>query len=124
MFGKTAGTLGDQRYDIAKLRQSYHGFYDFIVNNLYEIEQKKDNSYYLNIYMHLYHNKIKELFDNEIFRSTQISINEIEIIEGLLFISMCPLHYEDKIRQKAFWLKGLEILNGCVFLTNGDKNEQ
>ena len=36
-FGATAGIFGDQRYDLAKLRQSYHGGYDFIVNGLYRV---------------------------------------------------------------------------------------
>ena len=45
------------------------------------------------------------------------SIDEIEIIEILLFISLIPLHAENKMRQKVFFLRAIQILNQHYFET-------
>ena len=113
-FGKTLGTLGDQRYDIAKLRQSYNGYYDFIINNLYSLYEINEE-YKLKIFNHSYHVEISRLFDYYLFRYSESSLDEVKFIEGLLFLSMCPLHYEDKKRQKTFWLIGIQIMNEIFF---------
>lgn len=39
------------------------------------------------------------------------NINEIELIEGLLFVSMVPLHHDEPEMQKMFYLIGLKCLN-------------
>ena len=37
--------IGDVYYDIAKLRHSYHGMYDAIIDGLYTLERKSKNDF-------------------------------------------------------------------------------
>ena len=39
---------------------------------------------------------------------------EIKLIEGLLFISMLPLHQDKLQRQKMMYVTGLELLNSVL----------
>lgn len=96
---------GDYRYDIAKLRHCYHGRYDEITNNLFEIQEKEGK-----ISIKFYKNNEYTDFD-EILKKKDINIDDIELIEGLLFISMIPLHNDYPDRQIAFFARGIQILN-------------
>lgn len=96
---------GDYRYDIAKLRHCYHGRYDEITNNLYEIQENKGK-----INIKFYKNIEYDEFD-KILKKKNIDIDDIELIEGLLFISMIPLHNDYPDRQIAFFARGIQILN-------------
>ena len=96
---------GDYRYDIAKLRHCYHGRYDEITNNLFEIHEKEGK-----ISIKFYKNNEYTDFD-EILKKKNINIDDIELIEGLLFISMIPLHNDYPDRQIAFFARGIQILN-------------
>ena len=97
---------GDYRYDIAKLRHCYHGRYDEIINDLFTVDENEKGL------------KIKffkqasnySMFDN-IIDKNNISIDDIELIEGLLFISMISLHSDYPERQLAFFIQGIKILN-------------
>lgn len=97
---------GDYRYDLAKLRHCYHGRYDEIINDLFVIDEKNDN-FKLNFFKEPYNYKI---FD-ETLSKNYISIDDIEIIEGLLFISMISLHSDYPNRQLAFFIQGIKLLN-------------
>jgi hypothetical protein len=48
-------------------------------------------------------------FDNLI--QNKWNLNEIKLIEGLLFISMLPLHKDHFERQLAFYSIGIQLLN-------------
>ena len=96
---------GDYRYDIAKLRHCYHGRYDEITNNLFEIEENEGK-----INIKFYKNNEYIDFD-EILEKKDVNIDDIELIEGLLFISMIPLHNDYPERQIAFFARGIQILN-------------
>jgi hypothetical protein len=39
------------------------------------------------------------------------AVDDIKFIEGLLFISMPPLHLGHPFRQRMMYLKGLSLLN-------------
>ena len=95
---------GDYRYDLAKLRHCYHGRYDEIVNDLFEVKENNE------IEINYYKDNEYKLFD-EIMIKNNINVNDIELIEGLLFISMIPLHSDYKDRQLAFYTQGIKILN-------------
>ncbi len=95
---------GDYRYDFSKLRHCYHGRYDEIVNDLYQLCES--DCFELNFYK----DNDYEIYD-EILKKVNIDINDIELIEGLLFISMIPLHSDFPKRQMAFFLIGLICLN-------------
>ena len=43
---------------------------------------------------------------------------EIKFIEGLLFLSMIPLHKDNFNRQKMFYIRALELLNETLRDTN------
>ena len=53
------------------------------------------------------------LFDN-IVEKYGYNIDDIELIEGLLFISMIPLHSEDKEAQIMYYITGLKCLNNQI----------
>ena len=96
---------GDYRYDLAKLRHCYHGNYDDIVNDLFIIEEKDKNFKLL-----LYRNGDYKIYD-DLMKEHGINIDDIELIEGLLFISMVPLHSDYPKRQLAFFIQGIKCLN-------------
>ncbi|MBQ7105366.1 MAG: hypothetical protein IJN90_05870 [Bacilli bacterium] len=98
---------GDTRYDIAKLRHCYHGRYDEVINDMFVVEEKNHSisySFFKNIDYSIYDEVVSKDYD----------INDIELIEGLLFISMLPLHSDYPERQKVFFAKGLECLNNQI----------
>lgn len=49
---------------------------------------------------------------------------EIKFIEGLLFLSMIPLHKDNFSRQKVFYLKAIELLNDTVKIRGKLNNEK
>lgn len=99
---------GDARYDIAKLRHSYHGLYDYITLGLYSLKEiAADNFEYQFLTKNITNPKI---FDDIVARYGY-DINDIELIEGLLFISMITLHEEDPRAQVMYYLAGLRCLN-------------
>lgn len=96
---------GDYRYDIAKLRHCYHGGYDEITNNLFEIQENKGD------FIIKFYKNIEYTDFDDILKEKNIDIDDIELIEGLLFISMIPLHNDYPDRQMAFFTRGIQILN-------------
>ncbi len=109
-FG-TAGLYGDPRYDVAKLNHSARWLYDFITADLFSVTDNGDFAYELQIYHRTYHRDIADVFSDVFLRD--YSASEIDLITGLLFASMIPLHADRPERQLAFTLRALEILNGC-----------
>ena len=106
---------GDPRYDIAKLRHSIVGLYDFIVLDQYTLTEIESNSYELNIFADKTKNDhISTYFDNTI-ASQGFALNEIKMIEALLFLTMIPLHADDIQRQKAFYLIAIKKFNELLY---------
>jgi hypothetical protein len=100
---------GDIKYDIAKLRHSISGKYDFIVNDLFSIDLK-ENKLDLSFNMvSSVQNNLSIKFDNMIGKS--YNLKKIKLIEGLLFISMLPLHNDTPKRQLAMFAQGIKNLN-------------
>jgi aminoglycoside phosphotransferase len=106
-FGEK-GIFGDTKYDIAKLYHSVCGNYDFITNDLFEIKIN-GAAVELDIFCDTYHENVRKLFKEIILREYDEA--KIKLINGLLFISMCPLHYEEPKRQLAMFVIGLNYLN-------------
>jgi dTDP-glucose pyrophosphorylase/aminoglycoside phosphotransferase len=107
-FGET-GIYGDPRYDMAKLRHSIAGNYDYIVSDLFEISET-ENGFEGRIFADHDHEKLIIEFDS-ILEDFGYKPKEIALIEGLLFISMLPLHQDKPARQKMMYMKGLQLLN-------------
>ena len=104
-----ATIYGDARYDIAKLRHSIVGLYDFVVHGLFKLKDSKLGFEYKILAPEGY-SILEKVFD---LYAKQNNFNplEIEFIEGLLFLSMIPLHKDNMNRQKVFYLKSVELLN-------------
>ena len=100
---------GDYRYDLAKLRHCYHGRYDDIINDLFVLDEKKTKKT-VRLNLSFYRNNNYLIYD-EVMKDNDINIDDIELIEGLLFISMIPLHKDHPDRQLAFYARGIQILN-------------
>jgi len=107
--GKWAdNSFGDIKYDIAKLRHSIVGQYDFIVNNLFSVKIKDTNIKYK-----IFNNK-KYLFCSDYFDQKikeHWSLDNIKFIEGLLFLSMLPLHNDYFDRQLVMYAIGIQRIN-------------
>jgi len=98
---------GDIKYDIAKLRHSICGDYDYIVNDLFSISHSNNTITYT-VY-NSGNDNIKKYFDGKL--SCNYLLNDIKLIEGLLFLSMIPLHSDNKNRQLLMYAKAIELLN-------------
>ncbi len=101
---------GDMRYDIAKFRHNYHGLYDYITLNLFRLKELSADDFEYSFFT----DEIlpPTIFD-EILTSCgwNINIDEIELIEGLLFISMISLHNDNPEAQILYYIMGLKCLN-------------
>jgi len=104
--GKWGGeSYGDIKYDIAKLRHSICGDYDFIVNDLFEIKQN-DYHFTYKVSSSSTLEETRRFFDRKV--SEKFDLNKIILIEGLLFISMLPLHNDSLERQYLMFCKAIE----------------
>ncbi|MCB1745034.1 MAG: NTP transferase domain-containing protein [Gammaproteobacteria bacterium] len=98
---------GDIKYDIAKLRHSICGDYDYVVNDLYDVrigEVGVDYQIYSSD-----RSKVKCYFDRKV--ASAYSLSQVQLIEGLLFLSMIPLHSDCPRRQSVMFAKSMELLN-------------
>jgi hypothetical protein len=108
-FGEK-GFHGDPRYDVAKLRHSYHGGYEFIIQDKFTVNYQ-DNS--INFELD-YPESLKNTITNSFERHDRFSNEDCKLIEGLIFIGMCSRHYDSLDRQVIMYATGLEILNEVV----------
>lgn len=103
---------GDIRYDLAKLYHSVIGNYDFIVNGLYELRDY-DSTLNYSIFNGDDNEKIVDLMHN-LIKVLDNDIDDVEFITGLLFLTMIPLHSENKNNQKMQFIKACEILKDTI----------
>lgn len=102
---------GDPRYDIAKLRHSFVGLYDFIINDKFNLKEVSHNKFEMCIDIDdVFAEKIKIEFD-KLLMQNNYDLNEIKFIEALLFLTMIPLHSDYENRQKAFYLIAIKKFN-------------
>jgi dTDP-glucose pyrophosphorylase len=106
-FGES-GIYGDGRYDIAKLLHSLDGGYDFLIHDMFALE-RDGLSVRLQQFFPSTRPTVLETF-SRVF-GAETNLRDIRILEGLLFLSMCPLHQDQPRRQVAMLLTGLRILN-------------
>jgi dTDP-glucose pyrophosphorylase len=109
-FGES-GIYGDGRYDLAKLLHSLDGGYDFLIHDMFELERDG-----LNLRLQQFFPSTRAAVLEEFQRVFGGSCNfrEIRALEGLLFLSMCPLHQDHPTRQAAMFATGLRILNELI----------
>lgn len=111
---KSQSIYGDPRYDIAKLRHSIVGLYDFIIAGLYRLKTINVNSYMFEISTPILNQKLEPFFDN-LVEEFGYDKNQIKLIEAILFLTMIPLHSDDVLRQKAFYLTAIKKLNEALY---------
>jgi dTDP-glucose pyrophosphorylase len=107
-FGET-GIYGDIKYDLAKLRHSFVGNYDFITTDLFRVSGA-GQKFELDFFNEEYHQGIGEIFD-KILSKNNYDLKKVKYIEAWLFISMVPLHSDNHDRQLAMYLNGIRKLN-------------
>lgn len=100
---------GDCRYDIAKLRHSVVGGYDYAVHGLYKLEENTNKFVVTNNYPEF--QKLLEARFDELTVKFGYDNKEIKLIEALLFTSMIPLHKDSIQRQKLFYCKAVKKIN-------------
>ena len=103
------GIAGDIKYDIAKIRHSVVGCFDTITNGLYSVKYNEKNEINFNVFESKNYQIICDELDKNIKRNWDL--DEIKMIEGLLFISMLPLHKDNFERQITFYSVGIQRLN-------------
>ncbi len=106
-FGES-GIYGDGRYDLAKLLHSLDGGYDFLIHDMFVLEYGGDR---VNLQQFFPNNRTAVLKAFEQIFGARHNIDEVRTLEGLLFLSMCPLHSDHPKRQVAMFATGLRILN-------------
>ena len=102
-FNSGIKIIGDFKYDIAKLGHSLIGNYDYIVTGFYDLSLDMKN-YVFKFKLHNKNsNELKDYFYNEV---EKLNVNSSFIKSSItnLFISMLPLHKEDRERQIALLL--------------------
>ena len=99
---------GDIRYDLSKLCHSVIGGYDHIISGLHrtkivtntiDIQFSKDNDL----------EKLEAFLISSISKRFNISPAEIYAVQIHLFLSMLPLHSDNKERQKGFFANAFRI---------------
>ena len=109
-FKNNITMYGDYRYDIAKLSHSIIGLYDFIISGFYTL-----NSNFYNLNFEIYNNK-NSLEIQQYFLNKNINIKKIIDIKSQclminLFLSMLPLHNDNKQRQLALLSNSFRLFN-------------
>lgn len=107
---------GDIKYDVAKLRHSVSGNVDHMLYNHVDVSFSPERSnkqppsitYSFPLTSDI-QKGVAEYADQKI--SERWDLNQIKLIEGLLFISMIPLHADSKKRQLAMFARGIVLLN-------------
>ena len=110
-FGQK-GLYGDARYDIAKLRHSICGLYDYIVADMFEL-QEDEAGFTGKVYINGTPRALGPAFDG-LIEEIGYTLDDIRFIEGLLFISMVPLHHGHPDRQRMMYVTGLSLLNNIL----------
>lgn len=98
---------GDYRYDLAKLSHSVNGRYDYIINDLFYLNNDKNN-----LELDIKHTKnsmlAKDIFNEYLDNDIRA---QVELIEALLFLSMIPLHKDYPERQLAMLCIGIQLIS-------------
>lgn len=110
-FGRS-GIYGDSRYDMAKLRHSVCELYDYIMADMFDVRETAaglDGRIYSREKPH-----IDTADFDRMLAAMGYNVDEVRFIEGLLFISMLPLHRGQRARQQMLYLTGVSLLNEVV----------
>lgn len=106
---------GDPRYDLAKLRHSVAGNYDFIINDMFDIDvDQSDGRINFEVYRTAKQNDCQKLFESLLGQQYPEWKNDVRLIESLLFLSMVPLHDDKPQRQQYMLARGIKQFNQTI----------
>ena len=108
-FG-TFDIYGDARYELAKLMHTLEGKYDFIIEDMFDIDVIGNTIEY---HVHKQIDNITNVF-LDVFRESIDNIQVVRLIEATLFLSMIPLHSDYKQRQFAMLATGVMLLEQVI----------
>lgn len=108
-FG-TFDIYGDARYELAKLMHTLEGKYDFIIEDMFDINVNGNTIEY---HVHKQIDNITNVF-LDVFRESIDNIQAVRLIEATLFLSMIPLHSDYKQRQFAMLATGVMLLEQVI----------
>ncbi len=103
-FGRR-GIYGDSRYDVAKLRHSVGGLYDFVVFDMYRLVERHA-TFTAEVFAPETSRLVADYLDRMVV-AAGYDLDEIAFVEGLLFLSMLPLHAGAERRQQMMYLTAL-----------------
>jgi aminoglycoside phosphotransferase len=103
---------GDPRYDLAKLRHSFAGHYEHLINGQFSASWSVvDKEICYNISTSDAQDRRAVRFDSVLEERTKTPLREVKIIEALLFLSMVPLHSDSHERQLCMLAQGLNKID-------------
>lgn len=105
---------GDRRYELAKLLHSVDGKYDFIIKNKFKLTVNRHGHIEYSISCPRSCFDVERCFYNVFSDWIGLEKDEIVLIEGLLFLTMIPLHSEDKDHQLVMLSTAIEIINRVI----------
>ncbi len=101
---------GDSNYEMAKLLHSLEGKYDFIIEDLFDVNKNGNN---INFVIFDKNTEIIKVF-NDVFSKKLNNLLAIRLIEATLFLSMTPLHDDHKQRQYVMFATGIMLLDKII----------
>ena len=94
-------------YDFAKLSHSIIGGYDHIINKRSAIDFTSSMVAKSDIKISLENVKLFKKF----LKNLNVDYEDVRLVEASLFLSMLPLHTDDKRKVILLAIRGMEILN-------------
>jgi hypothetical protein len=104
------GCHGDPRYDMAKLLHSFHGGYDFILHEMYQLTALDGGRYEMALLRSESARDAESVLFDVLAGTTAYDVTDLKLLEALLFLTMLPFHCDDGKRQAALYLRGLMLL--------------
>ncbi|MBF4424300.1 capsular biosynthesis protein [Vibrio anguillarum] len=99
---------GDIRYDLAKLSHSILGLYDWIIAGYYHVEIG-DKAIELKIAEQSQHKETQQGFIELIEQTFGLTAKNLYAMQIQLFLSMLPLHADDRRRQDALFANAFRL---------------
>ncbi|WP_421218178.1 hypothetical protein [Aeromonas jandaei] len=101
---------GDIRYDLAKLSHSILGLYDWIVAGYYEVSLE-DKTILFSIADHGVHREVQQAFIQAVEKEFSVTAKNLYAMQIQLFLSMLPLHSDDRSRQDALFANAFRLFS-------------
>ena len=105
---KNDNIIGDFFYDISKLGHSLIGNYDNIVTGYYNLNFDLKSNQYMLEFENKEQYEFHKYFYNKVY-TFNVTQTEIKASISNLFLSMLPLHNENKNRQIAFLINSYKV---------------